>query len=120
MATDIGRFRVLGTALLLTAAAMANAAEPIPAEPFAQVPMIQHVAMSAAARNLLALVASPASANQETPLSPWNLDDPAKGPVITPSGNRMKFIAASAMKAGRVLVMGRQEWTGQLGGCGEG
>lgn len=120
MATDIGRFRVLGTVLLLTAAAMANAAEPIPAEHFAQVPMIQQVSMSADGRNLVALVASPGSDNQETALATWNLDDPDKGPVITPSGNRMKFIAASAMKADRVLVMGRQEWTGQLGGCGEG
>src|SRR5690606_9784060 len=42
------------------------------------------------------------------------------GSKITPSGDRMKFIVARAMKADRVLVIGRQEWTGQLGYCGEG
>ncbi|MBW3550770.1 MAG: prolyl oligopeptidase family serine peptidase [Proteobacteria bacterium] len=42
------------------------------------------------------------------------------GATITPSGDRMKFIGASAMKADRVLVLGRQEWTGRLAGCGEG
>src|SRR5690606_15914177 len=57
---------------------------------------------------------------RETALATWDLDNPDAGPVITPSGDRMKFVAADAMKAGRVLVLGRQEWTGQLGGCGEG
>lgn len=120
MAINIGRIRALGTALLLTGATVANATGPIPAEHFAQVPMIQQVSMSADGRNLVALVTSPGSDNQETALATWDLDDPDKGPVITPSGDRMKFISASALKADRVLVLGRQEWTGQLGGCGEG
>jgi hypothetical protein len=34
--------------------------------------------------------------------------------VITPSGKQMKFIAAFAMKAGKILVTARQEWTGPL------
>jgi dienelactone hydrolase len=32
----------------------------------------------------------------------------------------MKFIAAVALKADKILAIARQEWTGQLGGCGEG
>lgn len=98
----------------------ASAREPIPAEAFAKVPEIQSVSMSADGKNLVALVASPGSDRTETALATWNLDDLEAGPVITPSGDRMKFVAASAMKADRVLVIGRQEWTGQLGGCGEG
>ncbi len=97
-----------------------NALEPIPATAFAEVPEIQSVSMSADGKNLVALVASPGRNRSETALATWNLDDLNAGPVITPSGDRMKFVAASAMKADRVLVVARQEWTGQLGGCGEG
>lgn len=76
--------------------------------------------MSIDGKNLVGIVAMPGSDNQETALATWDLDNLDAGSVITPSGERMKFIAASAMKADRVLVLGRQEWTGQLGGCGEG
>lgn len=101
-------------------AAPALAREPIPAQAFARVPAIQSVSMSADGKNLVAVVAAPGSDYQDTALATWDLDTPDKGPTITPSGDRMKFIGASAMKADRVLVIGRQEWTGRLGGCGEG
>ncbi|MEO5628523.1 MAG: prolyl oligopeptidase family serine peptidase, partial [Thermomonas sp.] len=87
---------------------------------FAKVPDIQSVSMSSDGKNLVAIVALPGSKNQETGLAIWDLDKLDAGSKITPSGDRMKFIGASAMKANRVLVFGRQEWTGQLGGCGEG
>jgi dienelactone hydrolase len=32
----------------------------------------------------------------------------------------MKFIGAFALKSDKILAVARQEWTGQLGGCGEG
>jgi dienelactone hydrolase len=95
-------------------------AKPIPAEHFAKVPDIQSVSMSADGKMLVALIAKPGSENQDTALATWDLDDLDRGPVITPSGDRMKFIAASALKADRLLVFGRQEWTGRLAGCGEG
>lgn len=94
--------------------------EPIPAEAFAKVPDIQSVSMSSDGRHLVAIIASPGSDHQETALATWDLADFEAGPTITPSGDRMKFIAADALKAGKVLVVARQEWTGQLGGCGEG
>lgn len=96
------------------------AREPIPADAFARTPDIQSVSMSVDGKNLVALVAAPGTNYRDTALATWDLDDLDAGPVITPSGDRMKFIAANAMKADRVLVIGRQEWTGQLGGCGEG
>lgn len=99
---------------------LASAREPVPVDLLARVPDIQSVSMSTDGRNLVALVPMPGSDYRETALATWDLDNPDAGPVITPSGDRMKFIAADAMKAGRVLVLGRQEWTGQLGGCGEG
>lgn len=108
------------TAGLLLASCAATAQIPIPIESFAKVPDIQSVSMSADGRNLVAVVAMPGSDNKETGLATWDLDNLNAGSKITPSGDRMKFIGASAMKADRVLVFGRQEWTGQLGGCGEG
>ncbi|PJK14144.1 peptidase S9 [Lysobacteraceae bacterium NML07-0707] len=96
------------------------AREPIPAEAFARTPQIQSVSMSADGKNLVALIQSPAAGSEDTALATWDLDNLSAPPHITPSGDRMKFIAANAMKANRVLVIGRQEWTGQLAGCGEG
>ncbi|NLB14486.1 MAG: S9 family peptidase, partial [Gammaproteobacteria bacterium] len=96
------------------------AREPVPIELLARVPDIQSVSMSTDGKNLVALVVAPGSKHQDTALATWNMEDLDAGPVVTPSGNRMKFIAANAMKADRILVIARQEWSGQLGGCGEG
>ena len=101
-------------------ASTANAAEPIPADQFARVPDIQSVSMSSDGKQLVALIASPTGDHEETALASWDLSNFEAGPVVTPSGDRMKFIAADAMKAGKMLVAARQEWTGELGGCGEG
>lgn len=95
-------------------------ARPIAAEDFARTPNIQSVSISAEGDMIVAIIASPGSNNEETALATWDMNNLQAGPVVTPSGNRMKFIAASALKAGRLLVLGRQEWTGRLGGCGEG
>lgn len=95
-------------------------ARPIPADAFAQVPNIQSVSMSEEGDLIVALVADPNSNNEHTALATWDLSDDSMPVTITPSGNRMEFIAASALKAGRIWVVGRQEWTGRLGGCGEG
>ncbi len=95
-------------------------AKPIPIEDFARVPAIGSVSMSADGKQLVAIVAAPGSDYHDTALATWNVEDLQAGPVVTPSGDRMKFIAASALKAGKILVAGRQEWTGELGGCGEG
>lgn len=110
----------LALSLLLVGAASVHAQTPIPIDALAKVPDIQSVSMSADGKNLVAIVAMPGSNNQETALATWDLGNLNAGSKITPSGDRMKFIAANAMKADRVLVIGRQEWTGQLGGCGEG
>jgi dienelactone hydrolase len=109
------------TALLLGLHVMHASATPLPVEDFAKVPSIQSVSMSPDGKQLVAIIAAPGSNNGDTALANWNLDVPGSAPVaITPSGDRMKFIAASALKAGRSLVIGRQELTAQLSGCGEG
>lgn len=113
------KLSLLATGLLLCSHP-AQAGEPISIETLARVPAIQSVSMSTDGKNLVAIVEAPGSNHQDTALAVWDLDNLDAGSKITPSGDRMKFIAANAMKADRVLVIGRQEWTGQLGGCGEG
>jgi dipeptidyl aminopeptidase/acylaminoacyl peptidase len=98
----------------------AAASKPIAIEDLARLPAIQSVSLSPDGKHLVALIPSPKNPD-ETALATWDMDDLSKGPkVVTPSGDRMKFIAASALKADKILVVGRQEWTGRLGGCGEG
>ena len=118
-----GRYRGAACALCLGISALSSSAaarEPIPAEAFARLPEIQSVSMSADGKNLVALIAAPGTDYRETALATWQVDNLDSGPVVTPSGDRMKFIAANAMKADKLIVLARQEWTGQLGGCGEG
>lgn len=119
MPTDFKKLQALTISLSMLAGT-AGAREPIPIQSLARVPDIQSVSMSADGRNLAAIVASPGSDHRETALATWDLNDLEAGPTITPSGDRMKFIRAGAMKADRVLVVARQEWTGRLAGCGEG
>jgi dipeptidyl aminopeptidase/acylaminoacyl peptidase len=117
--TNFMKLSLLATGLLLGSHA-AQAGDPISIEMLARVPAIQSVSMSTDGKNLVAIVEAPGSNHEDTALAVWSLDNLDAGSKITPSGTHMKFIAASAMKADRVLVIGRQEWTGQLGGCGEG
>src|SRR5690606_38892217 len=114
------RLRLTAFAILSTAlGASAVARNPIPIEALAHVPEMQSASMSTDGETIVALVTSPGTNGEETAIATWRLDDLDKGPVVTPSGERMKFIAAAAMKAGRILAVARQEWTGQLTGCGE-
>ena len=96
------------------------AAKPISIDSFARLPAISSVSMSADGKQLVAIVAKPGSDYRDTALATWDLDNLDKGPVLTPSGDKMKFIAANALKADRVLAISRQEFTGALAGCGEG
>jgi dipeptidyl aminopeptidase/acylaminoacyl peptidase len=110
----------MATCALAITAVAGHARTPIPIEALAEAPRIQSISMSADGKNIVAILGKSGSGSLETSLATWDLDNLGKGPTITASGDRMKFIAASAMKADRVFVVARQEWTGQLQGCGEG
>lgn len=114
----------LAVALTLgtTFAAGSAVAGPIPAEQLARLPAIQSVSMSSDGKTLVALIAAPGDkSGQDTALASWDMDRLEAGPTrITPSADRMKFIGASALKGDHILAIARQEWTGALGGCGEG
>lgn len=96
------------------------AAEPAPIaiDALARMPNIQSISMSADGRHLVALLGKPGAEEFDTSLATWDLNDLDKGPTVTASGDRMRFIGASPLKAGQFLVVGRQEWTGDIGMCG--
>ncbi|MGB8634520.1 MAG: prolyl oligopeptidase family serine peptidase [Rhodanobacteraceae bacterium] len=99
---------------------LAPASEAISIENLAREPALQSVTMSPDGKHLVALIPSPKN-KDETALATWDLSNLSSKPtVVTPSGEHMKFIAAYALKADKILAVARQEWTGQLGGCGEG
>ena len=107
-------------ALFLAAASGSSAATPIPIDSLARLPAISSVSMSADGKQLVALITAPGTDYRDTALATWDLENLELGPVVTPSGKRMKFIGANALKVGKILVTARQEWTGPLAGCGEG
>lgn len=99
---------------------LAHASQPISIEDLAREPALQSVSMSPDGKHLVGLIPSPNN-KDETALATWDMNSLSAGPkVVTPSGQHMKFIAAFALKADKILAVARQEWTGQLSGCGEG
>ena len=113
----------LSAALVMTTFAPAYGevtAQPIPIDDFARIPNIQSISLSPEGSALSAIIALPGSNNEDTALATWDLDNPSAPPVVTPSGDRMKFLATTALGADSIFVIGRQEWTGRLAGCGEG
>jgi dipeptidyl aminopeptidase/acylaminoacyl peptidase len=114
------RTLLAGALAFVSAQCLGQVSQPIPVETLARLPALQSVSMSPDGKHLVALIPSPKDPDA-TALATWDTDALASGPkVVTPSGEHMKFIAAAALKAGKILAVARQEWTGQLGGCGEG
>lgn len=108
-----------GTLATALTVGSAHAAQPIPVEALARLPALQSMSMSPDGKYLVGLIPAPKD-KDVTALATWDTDSLAAGPkAVTPSG-RMEFIQAYALKAGKILAIARQEWTGNLGGCGEG
>ena len=96
----------------------ASAREPIPIEALSRMPEIQSISMSSDGKRIVALIGKQGARDFDTSLATWDLDDLARPPKVTASGDRMKFVTASALKSSHVFVIGRQEWTGPIGNCG--
>jgi dienelactone hydrolase len=84
-------------------------------EDLARQPAMTSVSMASDGSYLVGLIEN----DGELALTVWNPEGDAP-PVGTLPNEQMKFIAAAALKAGKLFVVGRQEWTGVLDGCGEG
>lgn len=109
-----------GALAAMLAFGCAHAAQPIPIEALARTPALQSVTMDPDGKHIVGLIPSPTN-KDETALATWDTSRMPSAPtVVTPSGPYMKFIAAFALKADKILAVARQEWTGELAGCGEG
>ncbi|MFN7644372.1 MAG: alpha/beta hydrolase family protein [Burkholderiales bacterium] len=116
---NLSFFRPLTFATAVLVAGGAHAAtEPLAIDLIARNAGMQSVSMSADGQHLVALIGKPDATEFDTSLATWDLNDLDKGPTVTASGERMRFVSASTLKAGKVLVVGRQEWTGEIGSCG--
>ena len=101
--------------LLLYLAGTVPVLAQIAIEDLARHPEMSSVSMSADGSYLVGLV----EADGELALTVWDPDSEAE-PLGTLPNDQMKFIGSAALKADRLFVLGRQEWTGVLAGCGEG
>jgi len=87
--------RMALASLALACSSVAAKPTPLPVEDFSKIPAIQSVSMSADGKRLVAIIASPGSNYTETALANWDLENFKATPTsVTPSGDRMKFIAA--------------------------
>lgn len=102
----------------MTAAGGSAARDPIPAEALSRMQEIQSLSMSSDGKRIVALIGKAGAEEFETSLATWDLENLAKGPTVTASGDRMKFVSASALKSDYIFVFARQEWTGAIGECG--
>jgi dienelactone hydrolase len=112
---------VLATAAMVVPAA---AADPVDPNFFARVAQVDGVSMSMEGDLLVGIVAMP-NDPYTSGLAVWDISNIQPGQqlapkVITPSGDRTRFVAAAALKAGKLIAIGNQPWTGSLQGCGEG
>ncbi|MEX0645422.1 MAG: prolyl oligopeptidase family serine peptidase [Parvularculaceae bacterium] len=100
-----------------SAAPSSFAADPIPIEDLARLPLITSASLSDDGRHMVALVANRGAETDTPALSVWDLDDPKGKPVVAEAASDVEFIHAVALKGGRVLAYARKPYTGQTFGC---
>ena len=101
----------------MTSHAAANA-DPIPVETLAKLPALSDISLSRDGDYMVGMVTQDGSERQMVAV--WDPRDLSKPPKMTSPPGDVEFIAAQALKAGKILVLARSKWSGVLGGCGEG
>src|SRR6185436_9365783 len=102
----------------------AAAAQVLDVESLARAPAVSSVSMSAEGDFLVGIVADPKNKDKRA-LATWSLagvdgTKPLAVQAVTPGNEKMGFVQVNALKAGKVLALASQAWTGNLSGCGEG
>ena len=113
---DQWRGRVFTVILLCVGLSWGVNAEPLAVEELARLPQIQQPSLSHDGRYLVALVSTGEDAEKPS-LAVYDLDDPSKGPVIANADKDSEFIAAIALKAGKVWSIARKPYIGETFGC---
>lgn len=102
-------FALFALALSGAASAMAQ----IPIDHLSRNPAYSSLSMSPDGAFIVGLVAL--TGEEDLSLAVWDTENLAEPPVVTRANDRMKFVAAGALKAGKVFVVGQQAWTGSAG-----
>src|SRR5262249_14287416 len=102
----------------------AAAAQKLDVESLARAPEVSGVSMSTEGDFLVAVVADPKNKDKRA-LATWDISGvdgtkPLSVAAVTPGNDKMGFVFVNALKAGKVLALASQAWTGNLSGCGEG
>ncbi len=100
----------------------AASAQKLDVESIARMPDTTGVSMSAEGDFIVAIKADPRDTSKRIIASADISNIDGTKPLnwtATPS-DRMSFVSAQALKAGKVWAIANQMWTGNLGGCGEG
>ena len=97
-------------------------AQKLDVEAIARMPDTTGVSMSAEGDFIIAIRADPRDPTKRIIASAdvSNVDGSKPLDWIATPSDRMSFVAAEAMKSGKVFAIASQVWTGNLGGCGEG
>ena len=109
---------ILSSFLILTGANTANAKDVIPIETLSKLPALTNFSISRDGDYLVGLTSQPG--DNKLSLTVWDPRDLSIPPKTTKPDGDVEFIAAQALKAGKILVFARTKWTGALAGCGEG
>jgi dipeptidyl aminopeptidase/acylaminoacyl peptidase len=99
-------------------------AQKLEVEALSRMPEVTGVSMSKEGDFLVAIVADPTNTDRRA-IATWNIANvdgtkPLAAGEITPGNDKMSFVGASALKAGKIITVASQPWTGSLNGCGEG
>lgn len=117
--------RYLGVALAAALVGSGAAhAQKIEVEALSRMPEVTGVSMSREGDFLVAIVADPRNTDRRA-IASWNISGvdgskPLAVSEITPGNDKMSFVGANALKAGKIITTASQPWTGSLNGCGEG
>jgi len=100
----------------------AASAQKLDVESIARMPDTTGVSMSAEGDFLVAIKADPRDTSKRIIASAdiSNIDGTKPLNWVATPSDRMSFVSAQALKAGKVWAIANQMWTGNLGGCGEG
>ena len=109
---------ILSSFLILTGANNVSAKDVIPIETLSKLPALTNFSISRDGDYLVGLTSQPG--DNKLSLTVWDPRDLSIPPKTTKPDGDVEFIAAQALKAGKILVFARTKWTGALAGCGEG
>ena len=108
----------------ISASAKSNnqrADQSIEIENLSRLTAIQNLSLSRDGDYMVGLIAPPGDKKAwRHSLAVWDANDLSNPPTLVKPDGKVEFVAARALKSGKIWVFARKPWSGRLGGCGEG